>query len=920
MNNGPCLIRRTTIGLLALLGASLSAAAPQPTGADLHYRVWTTEEGLPQGSVRAIAQTPDGYIWIATFDGLVRFDGVRMTIFTRSDFPEMTSNRCLSLLVDRQGRLWVGTEDGGVLQRVGTRFRSFGRSSGLESDAVHSLAEDEDGRLWAWTSAGYEVFDGSRWKRADEQMPKPAAWRTPPSVLVIPAVTGSPERRAWTTGANGRVWALDSRRLYRRDGESWHAFSNPVPEIVSASPVVYCLFEDREGTLWIGGQQGLVQASPTPVRAFVPDGSPDQQNVYTLSEDASGRVWVGTQTAPLVWERGAFRPVGQEPWWPRESTITIEVEADGTLLAGHAALFRIWPGKRFEKLRDRLFAVDVLRDRRGVLWLATPDGLLSLTADRWDRIAGLPSKDVRVLLEARDGALWVGTYGGLARVEHGTVRTWTTADGLSSDRIRALFEDDAGALWIGTYDGGLNRFAGGPFVPIRKRDGLYDDGVFVILDDGAGRYWMSSNRGIYSVARRELDAFAAGAVRRVSSRAWRSVDGMPSSEANGGRQPSGFRAADGTLWFPTQKGIAVIDPRAARDNPLPPPIVVEEITTDRRTIPVDTSINLQPGERRLEVHYTANTFIRPDGVRFRHRLVPYDDDWVEAGGRRFAQYGNIPPGRYRLTILAANSDGVWTPDGVSLAIRVAPYWWQTTWFRFGAGLLVVGAFAAAYERRVSALKRRRAEQDAFARRLIESQEAERKRIASELHDGIGQALVVIRNRAVLGLNEGAAGEHMTEISAAAGEAIDDVRRVAYGLRPQQLDRLGLKRALVALVEQTAKAAGIPIDAQIGEVDGLIARDDEINLYRIVQEALANVVRHARPGRAGVTVTVGAGDIEVRIEDDGAGFEPGPGGGLGLTGIAERARILGGRASVRSNPGHGTAVVVHVPHRGVSSGR
>jgi signal transduction histidine kinase len=476
-------------------------------------------------------------------------------------------------------------------------------------------------------------------------------------------------------------------------------------------------------------------------------------------------------------------------------------------------------------------------------------------------------------------------------------------------------------LWIGTYDGGLIRFAGGTFVSIQKRDGLFDDGAFVILDGGDGRYYMSSNRGIYSVARRELDAFASGAVHRVNSRAYRSADGMPSSECNGGLQPAGFRAADGTLWFPTQGGIAVIDPRAVDENPVPPPVVVEEVTTDRRTIPLGQPIDLQPGERRLEVRYTANTFVRPEGARFRHRLVGYDEDWIESGSRRFAQYANIPPGRYTLRILAANSDGVWTPEGLSVAIHVAPYWWQTRWFRWGAGLLVLGALVGVYRRRVSAFEKRRAAQDLFARQLLESQEAERKRIAHELHDGIGQTLAVIRNRALLGLRDGADPallRQMSEISTVAGEAIEEVRKVSYGLRPYQIDRLGLKRALAALVEQADASSGIAMTAQVGEIDGVLAPEDEIHVYRIVQEGVSNLVRHAGATKGEVEVVVRNEAIELRIQDNGTGFDtastPGGRAGLGLTGIAERARILGGRSTIRSAPGQGTAVIVSIPLR------
>ncbi len=888
--------------------------------------MWTTEEGLPQGSVRAIAQTPDGYIWIATLDGLVRFDGVRMTVFSKSEVPEMTSNRCVSLLVDRRGTLWVGTEDGGILQKAGAAFLAYGRSHGLPTLNIGALAEDEQGRVWATTNLGPVFLEQDRWVRSGGIGSSPTPPPVPKEEIPAPMLAADRQRhqhhRLWARRERGRVWLLDGGYLHRYEGEGWLTFANAVPAVAVSGP--NALFEDREGSLWIGSEEGLVQATATAVRALVPNGSAAERNVYTLAPDSAGRVWVGTQSDPLLWERGTLLTLAGRSWWPQGWMTAIEPDVDGTILAGGpGAIFRIRPGRGFEKLRDAAGARDFLRDRRGTLWVATEAGLLHETPAGWESIAPLSSADVKVLLESRDGALWVGSYVGLTRIDGGNIRTWTTADGLSSDRVRALHEDESGALWIGTYDGGLSHFANGKFMSIRKRDGLYDDGVFAILDGGDGRYYMCSNRGIYSVAKRELDAFASGTSRRVNHRAWRSVDGMPSSECNGGRQPSGFRAADGTLWFPTQRGIAVIDPRAAPENALPPLVVVEEIATERRSIRPGEPVVMAAGERLLEVRYTGNTFLRPDGARFRYQLAGFDDDWVDAGSRRFAQWSHIPPGQYMLTILAANSDGVWSPEGASVAIHVQPYWWETTWFRAVALALGAGLLGTLYQRRVSLFERRRAEHEAFARRLIESQEAERKRIATELHDGIGQALVLIRNRALLGLRDGtsdALARQATEISTLAADSIDEVRKVSYGLRPYQLDRLGLKRALEALMEQTADAAAISIETAIGDVDNLLTKDAEINVYRIVQEAVSNLVRHAQARTAHVEVGVSGRELAIRVDDDGVGFDPDTvanslRGGLGLSGIAERARLLGGRMTVRSAGGRGTSLMVQIPVRG-----
>jgi ligand-binding sensor domain-containing protein len=514
----------------------------------------------------------------------------------------------------------------------------------------------------------------------------------------------------WITDHGDRLWVLDGGLLHRRERGVWQTFPTGVPPV--ALPAPNKLFVDREGTLWIGCEQGLVQASLTPVRALVPSGPPDMQNVYTVAGDAAGRVWISTQSHPLLWEHGALVSLATRPWWPAGWMTTVEPDVDGSVLAaGPSGFYRVRPGRGSEPLPAVSVPHDFLRDRRGTLWLAAADGLYRLAGQGWQRVETVPT-DARVLLEGRDGTLWVGTYGGLARVTGDTTRVWTTADGLSTNRIRALHEDENGRLWIGTYDGGLNYFSGDRFLSIRRRDGLFDEGVFAIVDGGDGRYYMTSNRGVHAVPSRELEAFVAGSARRVSHRAWRSADGLPSSECNGWRQPSAFRGLDGALWFPTQKGIAVLHPGSVPLNSLAPPVVVEEVATERGPIASRDPVVVTPGERRLEVRFTANTFVRPEGARFRHRLEGFDDDWIEAGTRRFAQYNDLPPGRYVLAIVAANSDGVWNQLGVKLPIRVEPAVWQTWWFRAGVGLLLLAGIAGLYRWRVSARLRRRDGQEA----------------------------------------------------------------------------------------------------------------------------------------------------------------------------------------------------------------
>jgi signal transduction histidine kinase/ligand-binding sensor domain-containing protein len=915
LNPAAARLTATAIALALVVVCATAAAAHAAT--DLRYRVWTMENGLPQSTVRDIAQTPDGYLWFATLGGLVRFDGVRMVVYSRSDVPVMPTNRITCLFVDRHGTLWAGTEDAGILEKTGETFRVHRRAAGLPGEEIAHLAEDEAGNLWADTNSGYVIHQAGRWTTPEVIRPLPTAWRgARPS---YPATAAERLRRqrwpSWTIRSEGRTWVLDGGVLHVRENDGWRTIPTPVPAV--ALPNVHRLFEDAEGTIWIGSDTGLVQGVPTPVRGILPEAFPGlQPNISTLTEDSSGRVWVGTAGGPFVIDRGTPEDPSLLPWWPKVWIITIEAEPDGSLLAGsNSGLYRIWPDRGSEKIADVPPVSDVLRDRRGTLWVGTVRGLYRQTPGGWSRITGLPAEDVRALLVSRDGALWVGIYGGLARVDGDRVQAWTTADGLSGDRIRALHEDADGALWLGTYDTGLMRYRDGRFAAIRKRHGLFDDGVFAILDDGGGWFYMCSNRGIHAVAKANLDAVASGAARTLTYRAWRQADGMPSSECNGGRQPSGFRARDGTLWFPTQRGIAVLDPAAAQLNTTPPPVVIEEIKTGQRVLPSGSAVTLGATERRLEVRYTANTFIRPDLARFRHRLEGLDGDWVETGDVRVLQYPQIPPGRYVLRIAAANSDGVWNMNGRSIEVIVTPAVYQRWWFHAGMAGSAAGLVIMFLRRRELALKRAHAAQQAFSLQLIAAQEAERSRFAGELHDGLGQRLVIIKNLAQLARseNDGVADGRLEEITGEASHAIAEVREIARDLRPYHLDRLGLTKALAALVRTADDSSPTAFVADMESIDDVIPKEAAIHLYRAVQECLSNVLKHASATETQVTVRRTADRITIVIRDNGVGFTVGAlghaGGGFGLTGIAERVRAVGGRVDIKSAPSEGTTVTL-----------
>jgi signal transduction histidine kinase len=322
-------------------------------------------------------------------------------------------------------------------------------------------------------------------------------------------------------------------------------------------------------------------------------------------------------------------------------------------------------------------------------------------------------------------------------------------------------------------------------------------------------------------------------------------------------------------------------------------------------------VRIAPGQRNLEIQYVGLSWSRPARIRFRYRLTGVDHDWVEAGTRRTAYYTHLPPGEYGFTVIADNGDGVWNTEGKSLRVVVMPPFYRTWWFITLAIAGAAGVLAFAWHVRVSQLQRAQAAHHVFARQLIASQEQERKRIAAELHDSLGQQFLLIKNSA--------ARQQFGDIDAAATQGLEEVRSIAYDLRPLNLDRLGLTVALEEMIDKVSSASGLTCAAGITPIDGCLTTEGEINLYRIIQEGVNNIVRHARATRASVEAWPEDGYLHVIVRDDGCGFDAAATAGrsaappgLGLMGIAERVRLLGGTHTMTSASGQGTTLTIRIP--------
>ena len=966
-----------------------------PASPKYHFDVWTTDNGLPQNSVPSILQARDGYLWLATYDGLVRYDGVHFTVFNPGNTKALKSSRFSQLIEDGNRNLWIATEDAGLIRYSDGVFTSYATQEGLPDNRILRMRTDGADKilietplgLARWDGAGITPYDsGSRkpfagiglpvqsgavWYFSDSALHRVEGGRVTRS-LSLPGFTARDVKSLWED-QNGDLWigafndrllrfSGDRLRIYSqadglppgrmncilqdRRGNLWcgmgghglvrfkdDQFNSYTKADGLPGDEILSIYQDREGIVWIGTASGLARLSENIITSYSTEDGLAANNTYPICQDRDGNIFIGGWSGLTKYANGGFTRCDDQYKVENELVTSLFEDRDGALWIGAfgGGARRVKQGAvTMYRAKDGLPG-DVVRaihqDRGGAIWIGTNDGLARLEDGALSVYTikdGLPGNMVNVLFEDTQGDLWIGTQAGLCKYSRGHVTSYAQDEDLWSHAIRAIYEDKEEVLWIGTYDRGLVRLKDGRTTSYTIKDGLFNNGVFQILEDARGNFWISCNLGIYRLNKGELTSFAEGRIKSITSIPYGKRDGMLNSECNGGVQPAGVKAFDGKLWFPTQGGVAVIDPEALSVSEQPPPVKIEAFLRDNSELPFREQVEVEPGSQNFEIHYTGLSFIMSDLIRFRYKLEGLDADWVTAGTRRVAYYSHIPPGSYTFRVVAANRDGVWNMEGASLSIRIIPPFWRTWWFLSLSLGVLAGAVVAGYKLRVARLENARRAQQAFSQELINSQERERQRIAGELHDGLGQHLLIIKNSALFGLNsirEREPGrEQLSDISQTASQAIDEVREISYNLRPYQLDDLGLTKAIEHILAKVSSSSEVDFTSRIDGIDGMFSADAEINVYRIVQEALNNIVKHSRARHANIAIERDERRIRISIRDDGRGFDanngakPAGSGGFGLRSIAERARMLGADCNVESIIGQGTTVTLNLEAR------
>jgi ligand-binding sensor domain-containing protein/signal transduction histidine kinase len=874
-----------------------------------------------------------GALWCLTRNRRVwRLDG--------DTFTPMASEKTLGsiprrLVTDQAGRMWVST-DRDIFRWSGTHFESMGASLGSESPQMDFLFFPREEGRWTIANGRFrKEVDG----RCTQEVPE---WRD--------LLGGDyPIYQQMHQDRHGGIWfAPPHRGVFYLSPEGESRQLNTTDGL--PTDFISSWFEDREGNIWLGAERGgLIRLHRRRFQTLALGGDQPSAPAISVCEDRENAIWVGTFGNGLVRaSQGRTEQLLTAKQAVGRHVLSVVPDAAGRLWASAGAedLHQVVNGE----LKPAPWAAHGIKalfvDHLDRLWVGTKDQLFCAAAGKlntFDTFSGGNRHEVRSIAEDRAGGIWVGLGDGtLYRYDENRFIAFKPDDIPVSYPIWSLSPDEDGTLWVGTFGGGLLLLQDGKFFRYTKKAGLPDDVISQILDDGSGNLWIGSSRGVFRVSKEALRAFRAGRITTVPSLVFGRHEGLPSLECTGGYQPSAWRGRDGTLWFATAGGVAYVDPSKLAANASPPSVTIESVVVDggvqalpsaaradaptgRATPPV---LEIPAGGKRLEFQYTGLCFASPDQVRFRHRLEGLESAWNDVGPRRFAQYSFLRPGRYRFLVSACNSDGVWNETGAAIVIKVLPHFWQTWWFVGLFGMTTVGALAAAVHR-VSTAGLRRKVLGLERQRAIE---ADRARIARDIHDELGAGLtqITLFSELLRRAPHDHPEEHARHISETANSLTLAMDEIVWAVNPKNDTLENSVSYICSFAQEYLRTAGVKCRLEIPAAIPSVRLSSEVRYHVFVstKEALNNIVKHAGATEVWLRLALETRAFILTIEDNGCGLrtesppsEPSNArisSGNGFGNLQTRMKTVGGTFTLTAGAeGRGIRIALKIPYENES---
>jgi signal transduction histidine kinase/ligand-binding sensor domain-containing protein len=911
---------------------------------------------LRNRSIASIHIDSKGGYWLAADEGLILTDSnlnVRKEYLIGDKIKAHPAANKINLIVeDKTGEFWLGMFFRGLMKfspASGTfSYKQFKGIIGYNQVRTMQYPAGSNHIYVGAEGEGVIRFNIHDYSYTKYKMEKNSPNSLPDDHVVALALQG--DSILWM----GHLQGLSKLNLRSQTFE--HFVNDPEHINSLVNNWVNHLYLDDQHILWaatFGGVSSLTLAPPRFQKIY---NSPQDyftlpsNTVQTAYSDAAGRMWFGTSMGFAIKAEGSERLYRYA--LPKRFARLENCEVSSFCIDGDVIWIGSWggglaraklqnnfsPGDKlsfsefyYDSTNDGSLSSNFIRnlakDTEGNIIICTWNGGVNIipAAQKWDeRITfrrlrknadasrGIISDYVEKALPDNEGNIWFATGSGIQRAnlkknEFEVVRTRPTDDLINY--CTNLILSSSGCIYGSSFEGlvRFNQKAGKYVGHILYRSRQH--GSYSLAEDNIGRLWFSTLFG-------EIGCYnpASGKVRLYSM--IDEVDGFDFYHGATGVE------RNGNFYFVGKSGCLIFNPHNLPENRFAPPVYLSTITINGVAANYEGDISelrkldLAYDDYGVTLRFAGLNYFHSDGNRYRYRIKDDASGWISLGDNPVLSFAHLKPGNYAIQFSASNNDGVWNDSNRLFNLIVHPPFWDTLWFKAGGILAAMLLIVAFFTLRIKVLHKEKEQQNLFSQKLIESQEAARKALSKELHDGLGQNLLVVKNWLHYYLSsEEKQEDDLNKINDLVQEAILEVKEMSMNLHPNLLDKLGFTKALRSMINNLNNTHKITVSSTIETIDAFLTKEAEINLYRIIQESLNNILKHSGAPAAQVNITVTGDIITVTIQDEGKGFDTGggkhdePRGGLGLTSMRERANYIGAKLNLRSQPGKGTIITI-----------
>ncbi|MEI6895534.1 MAG: two-component regulator propeller domain-containing protein [Colwellia sp.] len=738
-----------------------------------YSQTWNTHDGLPHNGINAISQTTDGYLWIGTWGGLARFNGRQFKVFTRGSKMGLPDSAIRSLTSTQQGNLLVAGARGGLSERSNNKWFPKPSAATMINHAIYDsnnnlwlalegkglvyrkkdsqqdtviinnvraykIVQDSEGTIWTATNKGlFSVTNKTLVRHFDKNdglpnTPVHSILFTKEQQLIVGTQQGAykleggffqPLHQQLTNknincllqDISDNIWlGTNNHGIFRLDGNKLEQLdsSNGLPNNKISS-----LYQDKEESIWIGTTSGLSRLREAPFITLTTKQGLSGNYIRTVLSHSNDSLWVGNSKGLNKIQDDLINTIKIAHGNEQVSVLSLAETSTKRVLVGtyNQGVYivtdnELQPFMTTEQGLPSNEIRSILEDSTKNLWFGTASGLVKISPDKtikvFDEQSGLPSSFIIALAEDSLGKIWIGTGDGISTYSNGTLQIYHLDDKFDVQYTFG-FHIEPNSVWIATDRGLIHiNLTTDKMSAISKENGLPVDKIFQIVIDNHNTFWLSSNRGVISISREQINNVMQGKSNVVDYKLFAEGVGLLNSQTNGGSTPAATLHHDGSVWIATAKGVSHINhERLQRIVETTLPVVIEQFDVDGKSYPISSKVTLPKGASHITIHYAGLGFLMAEDIVYQTQLIGFENQWKNKNHQAFTEFTNLAPGNYTFKMRAKYPHGQWHENIAAINFVITPYYWQTSFFKLLMALCFCLSLYAIYRFRVRAMGR-----------------------------------------------------------------------------------------------------------------------------------------------------------------------------------------------------------------------